>query len=124
MQAREGDDAHRQLKNVPEHTVRLVAETRLPFAVEATLVGRHLSGRSLDDAHRFPLADASLLDLRLRRQLGAWEVWFDGRNLLDESFLWVGYALPDLAGGQVPYGYPGHSRAWTLGVRWAQAPRR
>jgi outer membrane receptor protein involved in Fe transport len=115
--ARTGEHAGRQLKNVPEHTFRLIAETTLPGSVEAALTGRHLTGRFLDDAHQFPLGDATVVDLRLRRRSGAWEAHLDVRNLLGDDFLWVGYALPDST-ALVPYAFPGHDRAVMVGLRW------
>jgi iron complex outermembrane recepter protein len=116
--AREGENAGHQLKNVPEHTLRLHADAKLSGSVEAGLVARHLAGRHLDDAHRFSLGDVTLVDMRLRRTFGRWEVRVDVWNLLDEQFLWVGYALPDFTGGVVPYAFPGHPRSAMLAVRW------
>lgn len=115
---RRGPNAGRQLKNLPVHTFRLVAAADLPGGVEAGLVGRHLEGRFLDDARRFPLGDATLVDLRVARRWGDWELRLDVWNLLDERFLWVGLALPDFAGGEVPYAFAGHPRAAMLGLRW------
>ena len=114
---RQGPNAGRQLKNLPVHTFRLVAEADLPGGIEAGLVGRHLEGRFLDDARRFPLGDATLVDLRLARRWRDWELRLDVWNVLDERFLWVGYALPDFAGGDVPYAFPGHPRAAMVGLR-------
>jgi iron complex outermembrane receptor protein len=116
--ARQGENAGRQLKNIPEHTLRFHADAKLSRSVEAGLVARHLVGRHLDDAQRFPLGDPTLVDMRLRRTFGRWEVRLDVWNLLDERFLWVGYALPDFVGGVVPYAFPGHPRSGMLAVRW------
>ncbi|HEX2164098.1 MAG TPA: TonB-dependent receptor, partial [Thermoanaerobaculia bacterium] len=121
--ARDGENAGRQLKNVPEHTGRLVGVARLPWALDLGLTVRHLAGRHLDDAHRFPLPDATLVDLRLARRLGAFELRLDLSNLLDDDVLWVGHALPDFAGGEVPYAFPGHPRAVLAGVRWTGGRR-
>lgn len=116
---RRGPNEGRQLKNVPEHTGRLLAFLRLPAEVDLGVAVRHLAGRHLDDAHRFALPDATLVDLRLARRLGAVELRLDLHNLLDDDLPWVGYALPSFAGGEVPYAFPGHPRAAMLGVRWA-----
>jgi outer membrane receptor protein involved in Fe transport len=116
---RQGPNEGRQLKNVPQHTGRLLAFLRLPAEVDLGLSVRHLAGRHLDDAHRFRLPDATLVDLRLARRLGPLELRLDVFDLLDDDVLWVGYALPSFAGGEVPYAFPGHPRAATLGVRWA-----
>ena len=118
VSAREGENEGRQLKNVPEHTLRLTADAKLSGSVEAGLVARHLAGRYLDDANRFSLGDVTLVDMRVRRTFGRWEVRVDVWNLLDEQFLWVGYALPDFTGGVVPYAFPGHPRSAMLAVRW------
>ncbi|HVS02781.1 MAG TPA: TonB-dependent receptor [Thermoanaerobaculia bacterium] len=117
---REGPDAGRQLKNVPRHAARVVAHVPLPAGIEAGLVAQRVAGRYLDDAHRFPMPDATTVDLRLRRASGPWEVRLDLLNLLDEEVLVVGYALPDLTGDPVPYGYPGHPFAALLSARWAR----
>ena len=69
--AREGENAGRQLKNVPEHTLRLHADAKLSGSVEAGLVARHLAGRHLDDAHRFSLGDVTLVDMRFAAPSGA-----------------------------------------------------
>jgi iron complex outermembrane receptor protein len=119
--ARDGETAGRQLKNVPEHSWRAIAELDLPSGLALTATARHLSGRWLDDAHHFPLGDATLVDLRLLRELGRWQVHLDLRNVLDDDFLWVGYALPDFAGGSVPYAFPGHPRAAIFGFRYRGA---
>jgi outer membrane cobalamin receptor len=116
--ARDGATAGLQLKNVPEHTYRLTADAHLVAGVEGALTARHLAGRFLDDSHTHPLGGATLVDVRLRRSWGPWELWADVRNLLADDFLWVGYALPDFAGGTVPYAFPGHGRAFVAGVRW------
>lgn len=117
--ARDGVNAGRQLKNVPEHTGRLLAVARLPQAIDLGMTVRHLAGRHLDDAHRFALPDATLVDLRLARPFGPVELRLDVFNLLDDDLLWVGLALPSFAGGEVPHAFPGHPRSVMVGLRWA-----
>ena len=65
-----------------------------------------LQGRFLDDAHVFPLADATVVDLRLGRSFERWRLRLDLLNLTDERWDGIGYALPDFAGGLVPYVFP------------------
>jgi hypothetical protein len=97
--------------------------TRLPRAVDLGLTVRHLAGRHLDDAHRFALPDATLVDLRLARPFGPVELRLDVFNLLDDDLLWVGLALPSFAGGEVAHGFPGHPRAAMVGLRWTGGAR-
>lgn len=121
--AHDGENEGRQLKNVPEHTGRLLAVARLPVAIDLGATVRHLAGRHLDDAHRFPLGDATLVDLRLARAFGPVELRLDVLNVLDDDFLWVGFALPSFTGGEVPFAFPGHRRSVIVGLRWTGGGR-
>ncbi|HZI64338.1 MAG TPA: TonB-dependent receptor [Thermoanaerobaculia bacterium] len=105
-----------QLKNIPEHHLRAGLGADLPGRIEAEAwLARH-QGRFLDDAHVFPLADATVVDLRLGRSFERWRLRLDLLNLTDERWDGIGYALPDFSGGLVPYVFPAPGFAARLGV--------
>ena len=77
-----------------------------------------LTGRYLDDAHRFPLDDAAVLDLRLQKRFGRFSATADFLNVTNEKWEEVGLALPDFAGELVPYYFPPAGFAARLGMEW------
>ena len=118
VEAREGEDRGRQLKNIPEHAIRAGVSLALPAAVTAETIWTWTGHRYLDDANRFRLPDASVVDLRLARQMGDFRVRLDVFNVADARYADVGFTLADFQGNEVPYVYPAAGRALRIGVDW------
>jgi outer membrane receptor protein involved in Fe transport len=116
VEAREGEDRGRQLKNVPEHLLRVSVASLLPGGVSAEAVWTRLSKRYLDDANRFPLDDASVLDVRVTRAFGRFRARLDLANLTDSRYAQYGFALSDFSGGSVPYYYPASGFSARVGI--------
>lgn len=108
--------AGRQLKNVPEHILRLGVTARLPGAVAVEARGEWMARRFLDDGNEMPLRTAVLVDARVQREFGRLRARIDATNLMGREWEAVGYALPDFEGRPVPYVFPGTGRAVRAGV--------
>lgn len=115
---RQGENRGRQLKNLPEHRVAATLEARLPGEWEAVAGVTWLSGRFLDDGHRFPLPSVAVADLGLARAFSRTRVQLEVSNLFNRSWTAVGYVLPDLAGTPVPLHFPAPGRGARLAVSW------
>lgn len=115
-EAREGENAGRQLKNIPEHLVRAGVALTLPFGFRSQIAASRMGGRYLDDANRFPLSDAWTVDLRIERSFGPVTARVDVWNAGDARSEEIGYALADFRGGSVPYSYPGGRRSVRAGI--------
>ena len=99
-----------QLKKIPEFTWRVGTRSELPAGL---YLDARLSGTSaafLDDENRFPLANASRVDLRASRTFGRLRMRLDALNLFDRRSDAFGFALTDLDGARVPFVYPGAGR--------------
>ena len=107
-----------QLKNIPEHVVRVGASARLPGEIDAEAVWSWSGRRWLDDENHFRLPDASVVDLRVARSFGDFRVRIDVANLADERYADVGFTLADFQGNDVPYVYPAAGRSVRVGVDW------
>ena len=114
----EGENRGRQLKNVPEHLVRPGITIALPGEMRLEAVGTILTGRHLDDAHRFPLDDAATVDVRVRKQFGRFSARVDLLNVTNARWEEVGLALPDVEGELAPYYFPAAGFAARLGMEW------
>jgi outer membrane receptor protein involved in Fe transport len=108
-----------QLKNIPKHLLRAGVTARLPGALRAEARLTWSGRRWLDDANRFRLADATVVDVRVAKVFRRLRVWLDALNLAGEEWEPMGYALPDFTGGEVPYYFPAPGRAVRVGVEWA-----
>jgi iron complex outermembrane recepter protein len=108
-----------QLKNVPEHLVRAGLRARLPAGVFAEVRTTWSGGRFLDDLASVPADDATLLDVRVEKRFATLRVHLDGENLAGRAWEPVGYLLPDVSGGAVPYVLPGAGRSLRLGLDWS-----
>jgi vitamin B12 transporter len=109
----EGEDRGRQLKNIAEHVVRAgVSLGPVHLDVE------HSAGRWLDDANRFPLDDATVVDLRVIKALGPVTATIEATNLFDERHAPLGFAL-----GDTPFYYPAAGRSLALSLTWKGDPR-
>jgi outer membrane receptor protein involved in Fe transport len=115
---RAGDNAGRQLKNIPTHLLRLGVSAGPVAGVEAQAIATLVAGRFADDAERAPLADAWTLDMRLARQLGPGRLHLDLTNLANTRFEAVGFVLPDFSGGAAAFAYPGNRLAVRVGYDW------
>jgi outer membrane receptor protein involved in Fe transport len=118
VEALDGPDAGRQLKNIPRHIVRGGVAVSLPGGVRSEAAASTFAGRSLDDANRFPLRNALIVDLRLERDFGVWtariDLWNAGNSRTEE----IGYVLTDFRGGEVPYAYPGARQSVRAGIAY------
>ena len=118
VEAREGEDRGRQLKNVPEHLVRAGVDASLPAGFTVEAVWTHLARRYLDDANRVPLGNASVVDLRVGRSFGPLRARLDLSNLTNTRYAQYGFALSDFSGGSVPFYYPAARFAARIGLEW------
>jgi iron complex outermembrane receptor protein len=100
-----------QLKNIAEHVARLGIDFR--SGVDVHLEIERSASRFLDDENRFPLDDATVVDLRLARTFGVFTAAIDGRNLLDRHYAPLGYAL-----GDTPLYYPAEGRSVACTITW------
>jgi outer membrane receptor protein involved in Fe transport len=114
----EGENRGHQLKNVPEHLVRPGITVALPGETRFEAAGTILTGRYLDDAHRFPLDDAATVDLRVQKRFGRFSARADFLNVTNARWEEVGLALPDFDGELAPYYFPVAGFAARLGMEW------
>ena len=120
VEAQETDRRGFQLKNVPRHIVRGGLSLALPARFGAQVQYTWAGGRYLDDANRFPLADTSLLDLRVERPLGrGLRARLDLLNLTDSKYSELGFALSDFRGGTVAYEHPAPGVAARFAIVWS-----
>jgi iron complex outermembrane receptor protein len=103
-------DEH-QLKNIAEHVARLGIDYRSRVDVHVEI--EHSASRFLDDEDRFPLDDATVVDLRLARAFGVFTAAVDARNLLNRDYAPLGYAL-----GDTPFFYPAAGRSLAVTLTW------
>ena len=97
-----------QLKNIPEHVLRASLDFR-----DVHLGVEHSANRWLDDENRFPLDDATLVDLRVTHAFGSLTAAAEAHNLLDRRYAPLGFAL-----GDVPFHYPAPGRSIALTLTW------
>lgn len=116
VEPRRGDNRGRQLKNIPVHLVRAGLSADLPRSFSVEIEGAWRGERYLDDANRFPLADAATIDLRLARASGRLRVHLDLLNATGEEYDALGYVLSDFSGQPIPHLFPAPGRAWRLGA--------
>jgi vitamin B12 transporter len=107
-----------KLKNIPEHTARVMLHTTLPYIVAASVIYRWEHGRFADDDRRFPLADVRTLDAKLARAFGPLRVELYGQNLLDAHYPYVGAILNDFAGHPTLLEFPAQGRAVGVAMAW------
>jgi outer membrane receptor protein involved in Fe transport len=115
------DPPGRQLKNIPEHRLRLGARAALPLSLTLHATADARFGTwTADDANRFPLSDVVLLDLRLSRPVGGerGDLYLDLLNATDEDWEQVGLVLTGFDGVDVPLVFPGPGLRWRVGGRW------
>jgi outer membrane receptor protein involved in Fe transport len=106
-----------QLKNIAEHVLRAGLDIR--SFVDVHLGIEHAAGRWLDDANRFPLDDATLVDLRVAKTIRSFTAALEATNLLDQRSAPLGF----LVGDDAPYYYPAAGRAFALSLTWKGASR-
>jgi outer membrane cobalamin receptor len=116
VQPLEGEHRGNQLKNIAEHVLRLGVDARA--AVDIHVEVEHAASRFLDDANRFPLDDATVVDVRVARAFGDFTAAFDARNLFDRQYVPLGFALTDFSGADVPFFYPAEGRSLTFTLSW------
>lgn len=116
VEQREGPNRGVQLKNIAEHVLRGGFDLRALVDVHVEV--EHSAGRFLDDAHRFPLDDATLVDLRLARTFGAFTVALEGTNVLGTQYAPLGLTLTGFSGEDVPYVFPAAGRSIAATLRW------
>jgi outer membrane receptor protein involved in Fe transport len=118
VRSRLGEVGHGQLKNVPEHLFRPSLSLNLGTLGRLELRYTLMASRYLDDANTIPLADASLLDLRLERRQGGLRAFLDLLNIANNRAPLYGFTLSDFAGAQLPYFYPSIGFAARAGVEF------
>jgi len=104
----EAEGSRHQLKNIAEHVVR----AGLDFAHVHVGV-EHSANRWLDDENRFPLDDATIVDLRLTQTFGSIVAALDVHNALDRRYAPIGFAL-----GSVPFYYRAAGRSVGVTLTW------
>jgi outer membrane receptor protein involved in Fe transport len=93
VSARSGQNADRQLKNVPEHVLRGAVTVALAPRWNVAVVGLLTEGRYLDDANTRELAEVRSLDFRVRKQWNVLTAELDVRNATDERWDEAGVLL-------------------------------
>jgi outer membrane receptor protein involved in Fe transport len=117
VESRSGEGAGLQLKNIPEHILRVGVRAALPAAIRGELRFTWTGGLYLDDENAFPLDGKRVLDLRLERALGSrLSIRADLLNLTGQRYQEVGFVLPDFGGNLVPYVFPAPGVAFRAGV--------
>jgi iron complex outermembrane receptor protein len=116
VEPRDGPNQGVQLKNIAEHVLRAGFDLRAFVDVHVEV--EHSAGRFLDDANRFPLDDATLVDLRLAHTFGAFTASIEATNLLGTQYAPLGLTLTGFTGEDVPYVYPAAGRAVSATLRW------
>lgn len=117
VESQSADRRGLQLKNVPEHVVRLGLRATLPAAIAGELRFIWTAGLYLDDANAFPLEGQRAVDVRLERPLvRRLSVRVDLQNLTGQRYQEVGFVLPDLRGNTVPFVFPAPGFAWRAGL--------
>ncbi|HEV7765096.1 MAG TPA: TonB-dependent receptor [Thermoanaerobaculia bacterium] len=111
VQPLEGEHRGNQLKNIAEHVARLGIDLRTALDVHVEI--EHSASRFLDDANQFPLDDATVVDVRVARAIGAFTAALDARNLFDRDYAPLGFALID-----VPFFYPAEGRSLAFTLSW------
>ena len=102
------EGSSRQLKNIAEHVLRASVDfANIHLGVE------HSANRWLDDENRFPLDDATLVDLRVTHAFGSVTAALEAHNVLDRRYAPLGFAL-----GDVPFSYPAAGRSVALTLTW------
>lgn len=97
-----------QLKNIAEHVLRASLDLgNVHLGVE------HSANRWLDDENRFPLDDATLVDLRVTHDFKSLTAAVEAHNLLDRRYAPLGFVL-----GDVPFVYPAPGRSIALTLSW------
>jgi outer membrane receptor protein involved in Fe transport len=105
-----------QLRNIPQHAVRLGLGVELPWALSLSSHYASMWGAFLDDANLVPIEGSSVVDLRIRRPLRQHAIFVDMLNVTADRFEEYGFTLQDFSGGVVPYVYPGAPRAFRAGL--------
>ncbi len=118
VEAQEGSNPGRQLKNVPKQILRAGVAADVPGGFRVLAAGNRMAGRFADDANRFPLRNAIVVDFRVERDFGPLTARLDLWNVADSRTDEIGFVLSDFRGGSVPYAYPGARRAARLGLDW------
>jgi len=104
----QAEGSSHQLKNIAEHVVR----AGLDFAHVHVGV-EHSANRWLDDENRFPLDDATIVDLRLTQTFRSVVAALEAHNVLDRNYAPLGFVL-----GSVPFSYPAPGRSIALTLTW------
>jgi vitamin B12 transporter len=114
----ESDEAlgSQQLKNIPRHAFRPHVTLVLPYETSVHIRYVRTAGAFADDANQVPLADRSTLDARVSKRILNATATLDLLNLTNDLYEEVGYVLPDLRGGIVPYVYPAPGFALRAGL--------
>lgn len=116
VEPRSGEHGGNQLKNIPEHLLRVGASTPLPAKMNLHLSLQWMGEWYLDDANLVRADDSTQLDMRLQRELGMWRAAIDVTNVLDSIVPSVGYVLTSFDGSGVAYGYPSDGRLARISI--------
>jgi vitamin B12 transporter len=104
----QAEGSSHQLKNIAEHVVR----AGLDFA-HVHIGVEHSANRWLDDENRFPLDDATIVDLRVTQTFRSLVAALEAHNVLDRRYAPLGFVL-----GNVPFSYPAAGRSIALTLTW------
>jgi len=113
------DDAHAQLKNVPEHSATAMLIAQLPRGFTSTLFYAWNAGRWYDDGETIAAPDTRSLSLRVQKDLGPAALRIDILNALDATNAGLGYALTSITGDLAAYAYPDVGRTVRVSLRWS-----
>jgi outer membrane cobalamin receptor len=111
-----GEHRGRQLKNIAEHVLR--ADFNFRLGADVHVAAEHAAGRFLDDANRFPLDDATVVDVKVARGVTpTLTLALEGHNIFDDQYAPLGFALDDAL-----FYYPAQPRTLSLVLTWRPPP--
>lgn len=105
-----GDAAKRQLKNVPQHVLRVWARAAPTEGLAVTGVFTYANGAFLDEAAGVPVEASGGLDLRAERRWTRVAVAAELLNTLNQVRGAYGYTVLTLTGQEQPFVYPASGR--------------
>jgi outer membrane receptor protein involved in Fe transport len=114
--SRSGEDAGKQLKAIPRHSITAGATASLGGGgLEAGMLVSHARDIFLDDANTLTLPSFTRVDARVSYPFRGMQVFVDVRNVFDAKFSTTGF--PDPSGSGAVYYHPAAGRTFELGVR-------
>ena len=116
-----GDFDGRQINTVPKHQIFLRASFAHRAKGSASVELQNVSGQWIDEANTQELPDYTLVNIGVRQQVGALELFGSVRNVANERYATVGYVTLNEVGDPLPLYFPAAGRSFSVGLRLASA---